>query len=140
MKRRYTEKCDIWSVGVILYVLLCGTPPFFGENDSVIVDKIEAGKFSFDGAEWQGVSEESKDLIKKLLTYDPNQRVSAGEALQHPWFKKVLGENAIDKPLAVSALTHMKEFRVMRGYENKILGSKQTPGGQLAVYRQLSIY
>jgi calcium-dependent protein kinase len=114
LRRKYTEKCDIWSCGVILYILLCGFPPFNGDNDKIIMDKVAAGKYDFNHAEWKGVSEEAKKFIRKLMEFDPAQRYSAEQALNDPWFGVVLGEASFDKPLMVSALNNLKHFRAER--------------------------
>ncbi len=63
LKGEYDETCDIWSAGVILYILLCGYPPFYGNTDSEIMQAVKKGKYDFDGSEWSGVSKEAKDLI-----------------------------------------------------------------------------
>jgi calcium-dependent protein kinase len=83
----YNEKCDIWSAGVILYILLCGYPPFGGANDWEILLAVKRGKYSFKGMEWKYVSEHAKDLIKKMLC-PVDKRFSAQEVLNHPWFEK----------------------------------------------------
>ncbi|CDW91278.1 protein kinase domain containing protein [Stylonychia lemnae] len=83
--RRYDEKCDVWSCGVIMYILLCGYPPFKGKNHKEIFDKIKTGKFSFAAAEWKNVSREAKVMIKKMLTFTPEERVSAHQALEDEW-------------------------------------------------------
>lgn len=70
LNKQYDEKCDIWSCGVILYIILSGTPPFNGNSDAEIMKKVKAGKFSFDIPEFKNVSDKAKDLIAKLLTYD----------------------------------------------------------------------
>ena len=82
----YSEKCDVWSVGVILYILLSGEPPFNGPTDEEIVDKIKIGEYSFDGARWDEVSPEAKDLISRILCKE-DDRISAADAFQHPWFE-----------------------------------------------------
>jgi len=76
------------------------------------MDKVTLGKVEFNQAEWQNVSSEAQRLIKKMMEYDPNQRYSAQQALNDPWFKMLLGDTAIDRPLTLSALTNLKHFRV----------------------------
>lgn len=88
MKFDYNEKCDVWSVGVILFILLSGKPPFGGDNDKEILNNIRLGVFSFTGNEWASISNEAKDLIKLMLTYDPAQRITAEKAMNHEWIKK----------------------------------------------------
>lgn len=83
----FDKKCDIWSIGVLFYILLCGYPPFYGDTDNDILRRVKKGVFDFKGKEWKNVSNEAKDLIKCCLTMDPNKRISASEALKHPWFK-----------------------------------------------------
>lgn len=84
LQGNYDEKCDIWSAGVILYILLSGDPPFNGENDMEIYRNIEKKKFSFPEKEWKNISKEVKDLIKKMLC-DPDKRYTALQVLNHPW-------------------------------------------------------
>lgn len=77
LKKNYNEKCDVWSLGVILYILLCGYPPFYGKTDKSIMKKVLKGKYSFEGYEWDIISEDAKDLISKMLVINPDERVSA---------------------------------------------------------------
>ena len=70
----YTEKCDIWSCGVMLYILICGYAPFNGENDREIIAKIKKGSFSFPSTEWSTISTDLKRFIQKLLTYEYSKR------------------------------------------------------------------
>ncbi len=83
----YDEKCDIWSAGVILYILLCGYPCFNGETDEQIYKEIKKKKFDFPSPEWDVISDNAKNLIKKMLT-DAPERISAEEVLKDPWVVK----------------------------------------------------
>ncbi|XP_049849978.1 myosin light chain kinase A-like [Schistocerca gregaria] len=83
----YDEKIDVWSAGVIMYILLCGYPPFYDENDAKLFDIIMSGSYEFQSPYWDHVSEEAKDLIRQILVVNPKDRISAKEALNHPWFK-----------------------------------------------------
>ena len=93
LKGDYTEKCDIWSAGVILYILLSGDPPFNGPDDSSIYSKIAKMKYSFPDNKWNNISNEAKDLITHMICPE-EERFNAMQVLNHPWFK-----NASNKPL-----------------------------------------
>ncbi len=113
LKKKYDEKCDIWSCGVILYILLCGFPPFNGENDKEIMDRVAKGTYSFDFDEWKGVSIEAKQFIKKMLEYDPSKRYNAEQSMNDAWIKKYTNKNVVDVPLMQNALKNMTNFRVI---------------------------
>ena len=87
LKGKYNEKCDIWSCGVICYILLCGYPPFNDKIDTQIIEKIKKADLVFPSEEWSTVSQEAKDFVRKLLNPDPDVRPSATEALKHPWIR-----------------------------------------------------
>lgn len=82
---KYDEKCDIWSCGVILYIMLCGYPPFNGKTDTEILTKTKSGKFAFPDKEWRNISAEAKDLVTKMLNKNQKLRCSAADAYAHPW-------------------------------------------------------
>uniref|UniRef100_A0A7S3K8N7 Calcium-dependent protein kinase n=1 Tax=Euplotes crassus TaxID=5936 RepID=A0A7S3K8N7_EUPCR len=111
LNKSYNEKCDIWSLGVILYILLVGYPPFNGSEDKKIIDAVKKGVYTLDEPEWDDVSSEAIDLVKKCLTYDPEKRASASEALEHPWFKKFAKGEKVKKSLASKAFINLKNFR-----------------------------
>ena len=94
LKGDYTEKCDIWSAGVILYIFLSGDPPFNGPSDSDIYNKIAQMKFSFPEKKWKTISNDAKDLITHMIAPE-NERYTAEQVLNHPWFK-----NASNVPLS----------------------------------------
>ena len=90
----YTHLCDIWSAGVILYILLSGDPPFNGANDNEIYTKIAQMKFSFPERKWKNISNDAKDLLCHMIVPE-KERYTAEKVLSHPWFK-----NASDVPLS----------------------------------------
>ncbi|KAK4795281.1 hypothetical protein SAY86_013275 [Trapa natans] len=111
LRRKYGSEADIWSAGVILYILLSGVPPFWGENERSIFDSILRGHIDFSTDPWPSISSSAKDLVKKMLRSDPKERLSAVEVLNHPWMRE--DGDASDKPLDIAVLTRMKQFRAM---------------------------
>jgi calcium-dependent protein kinase len=109
LKKSYGYECDIWSLGVILYMLLSGTPPFDGFDDQSILQKVKIGKYSLEGESWELISNEAKDLIKKMLTYSPEKRINAEDALKHEWFKKFLKfkNTNTHNPLTKEVMSHI---------------------------------
>jgi len=77
----------MWSVGIILYVLLCGYTPFAEENQEKMFERIKQGDWSFDEKDWDHVSADAKDLVRSMLTVDIDRRITAKEALRSKWFK-----------------------------------------------------
>ncbi|GAA0162773.1 non-receptor serine/threonine protein kinase [Lithospermum erythrorhizon] len=111
LRRHYGSEVDIWSVGVILYILLSGFPPFFGEKEQEIFDSIKRGHLDFSSDPWPSISNSAKDLVKKMLREDPKERLSTAEVLTHPWIRE--DGDASDKPLDIAVLSRMKQFRAM---------------------------
>ena len=87
LQGNYDNKCDIWACGVILYIMLCGYPPFDGDTENDILKAISRKKFSFPEEEWKSVSDDAKDLIKHMIC-DPDKRYNAEMILNHPWIEK----------------------------------------------------
>ena len=92
--KKYSKECDMWSVGVILYMFITKNPPFDGATDKLIMEKVKKGKFSQNNEKWNNSSLQVRDLIKKLLMIEPEKRLTAIEALSHEWFK-VTDSNAL---------------------------------------------
>ena len=93
----YDEKSDEWACGVLMYILLCGKPPFEGDSEEEIFEKIKQGEYSFDYPEFKNVSENCKKLIKRLLDLNPKTRIKASEALHHEFFKENYSPLAMNK-------------------------------------------
>jgi calcium-dependent protein kinase len=115
LQSEYSEKCDLWSIGVILYILLSGRPPFDGNDDKEIVKNVKIGQYSMAGQEWKNISKDAVELIKKMLTYDPTARISADAALNHGWIKKKVVDT-FDTKATLAALTNLRTFRVSYKY------------------------
>ena len=116
LKRKYDEKCDLWSIGVILYILLTGRPPFDGNDDDEILKNVEIGVYDKTSYPYPSLSSYAKDLINKLLQYDPKKRINAEEALEHQWFKtaefrKKDKVNTIPQALAKELISNMTKYK-----------------------------
>eukprot|EP01129_Flabellula_baltica_P002901 TRINITY_DN12784_c0_g1_i1.p1 TRINITY_DN12784_c0_g1~~TRINITY_DN12784_c0_g1_i1.p1 ORF type:complete len:406 (-),score=86.40 TRINITY_DN12784_c0_g1_i1:1061-2278(-) len=81
----YDSAVDIWSIGVITYILLCGFPPFYGSNDQIIFDKILRCDYNFPSPDWDNISQDAKDFISALLVMDSSERPTALDCLEAPW-------------------------------------------------------
>eukprot|EP00475_Leptophrys_vorax_P030937 TRINITY_DN4668_c0_g1_i1.p1 TRINITY_DN4668_c0_g1~~TRINITY_DN4668_c0_g1_i1.p1 ORF type:complete len:533 (-),score=71.51 TRINITY_DN4668_c0_g1_i1:249-1847(-) len=111
LRRKYGPEADVWSCGVILYILLCGVPPFWAESEQGIFDAVLKGHIDFSSDPWPLISASAKELIKKMLKQDPKERLTARQVLDHPWVK-IDGE-ASDVPLDSAVLTKLKQFSAM---------------------------
>ena len=123
-KRNYNRECDLWSAGVILYMLIVGSPPFDGKSDKQIMSSIKTGIFNKQKERWVNASLEVKDLISKLLVYEPSKRLTANEALQHPWFKitnsNILYYN-IPKHEIMLCIQNLLSYNIKSKFEELIL-------------------
>mmetsp|Transcript_177730 Transcript_177730/g.432413 ORF Transcript_177730/g.432413 Transcript_177730/m.432413 type:complete len:446 (-) Transcript_177730:17-1354(-) len=109
---RYNEKCDIWSCGVIAYILLSGYPPFGGDTDDEILRQVKRGTFAFPSPDWDHASPSAKDFISKMLTFDPNKRPSADELLSHEWMQATNARAACSGKVSKDLGSRLKKFRV----------------------------
>ena len=92
----YGKEVDYWSIGIILYIMLCGFPPFYDENNQALFKAILNCEYEFPSPYWDNISDDAKDLIRRILVKDPKDRLNAEEILQHPW---IMGDGTPQKEL-----------------------------------------
>lgn len=87
LEGRYDNACDIWSCGVIMFVVLCGYPPFYGDTDEQVLKEVKKADLQFDPSDWKNISEDAKNLIRNLLKKKVEDRYTADQALNHVWIR-----------------------------------------------------
>uniref|UniRef100_A0A0D9XAC0 non-specific serine/threonine protein kinase n=1 Tax=Leersia perrieri TaxID=77586 RepID=A0A0D9XAC0_9ORYZ len=137
LKRSYGPEVDVWSAGVILYILLSGVPPFWGDNDEKIAQAILRGGIDFSREPWPRVSSNAKDLVRRML--DPNQstRLTAKQVLDHPWLKNA--DTAPNVSLGDAVRARLQQFSAMNKFKKKALGvvARNLPVEELDKYVQM---
>ncbi|XP_057761990.1 calcium-dependent protein kinase 28-like isoform X1 [Arachis stenosperma] len=108
LKRKSGPESDVWSIGVITYILLCGRRPFWDKTEDGIFKEVLRNKPDFRRKPWPSISSAAKDFVKKLLVKDPRARLTAAQALSHPWVKE--GGEALEMPIDISVLNNMRQF------------------------------
>ncbi|CAH8387243.1 unnamed protein product [Eruca vesicaria subsp. sativa] len=108
LNKDYGPEADIWSAGVMIYVLLSGSAPFWGETEEEIFNEVLEGELDLSSDPWPQVSESAKDLIRKMLERDPKKRLTAQQVLSHPWIRDE--GNAPDTPLDAAVLNRLRKF------------------------------
>ncbi len=111
LKGDYNEKCDIWSCGVIMYILLSGAPPFPGSSNEEIMKRVEKGAPSFMGVPWRKISPDAVNFIKRMLTYDPKKRLSAEEALNDIWILKFTQKGKVSACDVLDTMKNLRDFK-----------------------------
>ncbi|KAK4272536.1 hypothetical protein QN277_021077 [Acacia crassicarpa] len=119
LKRNYGPEVDIWSAGVILYILLCGVPPFWAETEQGVAQAIIRSVVDFKRDPWPKVSDNAKDLVKRMLNPNPQQRLTAQEVLDHPWLQNA--QKAPDVPLGETVRARLKQFSAMNKLKKRAL-------------------
>lgn len=119
LKRNYGPEVDVWSAGVILYILLCGVPPFWAETEQGVAQAIIRSVIDFKRDPWPKVSDNAKDLVKKMLDPEPSRRLTAQQVLEHPWLQNA--KKAPNVPLGETVKARLKQFSVMNKLKKRAL-------------------
>ena len=133
----YTTECDVWSMGIIIYIMLCGYPPFYDEHQPTLFHKIQKQPFKFDSPEWDGISKEAKDLITKMLTKDPAKRITAKQCLEHDWICRGKHHTADLSQAAAEIRRYNVRRRFRKGVNMAVLLNrlgKSTPEGGTSTF------
>nr|XP_025843847.1 calcium/calmodulin-dependent protein kinase type 1B [Vulpes vulpes] len=143
-QKPYGKAVDVWALGVISYILLCGYPPFYDESDPELFSQILRASYEFDSPFWDDISESAKDFIRHLLERDPQKRFTCQQALQHLW---ISGDAALDKDILGSvseqiqknfARTHWKRAFNATSFLRHIRKLGQSPEGEEASERRMA--
>jgi calcium/calmodulin-dependent protein kinase I len=119
--RGYDKEVDMWSIGVITYILLCGFPPFYNEKLQLLFEQIMRADYDFPVDYWSEISENAKDFIRKLLVVEPSKRLNSEQALQHPWLTG-------NVPATVLSIHNDKQqqYTLIKKQQSKVLGANLT--------------
>jgi len=135
----YTKAVDVWSIGVIIYIMLCGFPPFYDHDEEILFELIKKGEFDFPSPFWKNISASAKELICLMLKMNPKERITAGDALSHPW---LLGLTASAEKIALepaefkAAVNKGLEFHRTEFQKNENCIEANSEAKQRAEYEQ----
>lgn len=119
LRRDYGPEVDIWSAGVILYILLCGVPPFWAETEQGVARAILRGAVDLEREPWPRISASAKSLVRQMLQMDPRKRPTAQQVLEHPWLQNA--KKAPNVPLGDIVRARLKQFSVMNRFKKKAM-------------------
>ncbi|KAG2428086.1 hypothetical protein HYH02_014477 [Chlamydomonas schloesseri] len=137
LKRAYGKEADIWSCGVILYILLCGWPPFHGDSTQAIFKNILSAPLDLKTEPWSRISADAKDCVRRMLARDPRKRLTAEQVLNHPWMRE--NGAALDEAFVPEILTRMRQFTKMNMLKREALKviARSLPHMELAGMREM---
>jgi len=117
---RYGHRVDLWSAGVIMYILLCGSPPFSGKNQKEVLASVMKGRLRFHPRAWAGISQDAKELVSSLVKAEPESRLNAGQALMHPWIRNRAPQALARMPPA-DLVPKLRSFQSRTKFEKAVL-------------------
>ncbi|KAL6976259.1 Calcium-dependent protein kinase 24 [Sarracenia purpurea var. burkii] len=137
LRRNYGPEVDVWSAGVILYILLCGVPPFWDETEEGIAQAIVRCEIDFQRDPWPKVSEDAKELVRGMLDPNPYSRMTVEEVLEHRWIQNP--HQVPNVPLGENVRTRIKQFSLMNKFKKKVLRvvADNLPHDQVAGIKQM---
>lgn len=121
IRGEYNERCDMWSCGVIMYMLLVGTPPFAGNTDKEVLQSVERGKASYTGSQWKQISKEAICLLRQMLNSSPRARISADKALKSQWFEQFAAETRPEDKQVIKCVTNLTNFKAESAMKSAVL-------------------
>jgi len=121
VNNNYDNKCDIWSCGVILFVLLTGTIPFSGNTNEEILTKVKSGSVKYNHPVWKSISKDALSLVQKMLITNPSERISAEEALNDIWIIKFTHKFDVDLANLSISLQNLKSFKANINFQRAAL-------------------
>ena len=138
LKGEYDEKCDIWSIGAMTYLMLCGDPPFTGKSNNEIFKKIVKNDVIFNPYKWKNISNNAKDFVKLCLNKKASERPSASKAIDHPWFSNVVKETHSLKNLPKNILLNIKNFNIVDKFKQIIIRYliNRMRGDEINIYKK----
>ena len=140
IKESYTEKCDMWSCGIIMYLLLSGKFPFKAGGHDELLNKISYGKYNLEHGIWKTISDSAKDLISHLIEKNPSRRFSSKQALEHPWVKKLATPN-VDEIFFKRTFTRMlsitKKPKLKEVFQTFMLGQVSKNNQELKLFERV---
>ena len=139
-EEEYDQRVDVWSTGVIAYILLSGMPPFVGQSKEKIYASIQHTEPSFKKEIWKQVSKNAADFIKKCLQKDYNQRPEVAELLKHPWLKEMVQEKQVSNNLQLEVGANLANFTKTSTFQSGVISfiaNMQTKSAELEDLRTL---